>query len=255
MKGMNRLGSLIDHLPSSMLLYRFCRRYVNHFNSENNCDMHSNGELRLLQDLLPKCTTVFDVGANVGEWSELALTINPNLNLHCFEPSAATYYALHSRGLTGLVVLNHLGLSARPEEKTLYVFADGAGTNSVYRREGLNISQAQTEKIRLDTLDAYCHREQVQQIDLLKIDVEGHELDVLKGAKAMLEQGRIQRIQFEYGGTYIDARILLKDLFDLLLSLYGYRLYKIYPNALRLIERYDQVLENFQYANWLAVKS
>lgn len=250
---MNGFGSLIDYLPSSSLLYRFCRRYVNHYKGENNADLHTNGERRLLQDVLPGCVTVFDVGANIGEWAELALGINPHLKVHCFEPSAITHQRLQSRGLKGTVVLNHLGLGASPEEKTLYVFADGAGANSVYRREGLNSSQAQTEQIRLDTLDAYCQREQVQHIDLLKLDVEGHELNVLKGARAMLEQGRIQRIQFEYGGTYIDARILLKDLFDLLLP-YGYKLYKIYPNALRLVEGYDQCLENFQYANWVALR-
>lgn len=94
----------------------------------------------------------------------------------------------------------------------------------------------------------------MQQIDLLKLDVEGHELDVLKGAKHMLAQGQIKRIHFEYGGTYIDARILLKNFFDLLLPL-GYRCYKIYPNSLHLVERYDQVLENFQYSNWLAIKN
>lgn len=70
----------------------------------------------------------------------------------------------------------------------------------------------------------------------------------------MLDQGRIHQIQFEYGGTYIDARILLKDLFDFLIP-YGYRLYKIYPNELRPIECYDQRLENFQYQNWVALKN
>ena len=70
----------------------------------------------------------------------------------------------------------------------------------------------------------------------------------------MLNQGRIHRIQFEYGGTYIDARILLKDMFDLLTP-YGYRLHKIYPNRLQPVERYDQRLENFQYQNWVALKN
>jgi len=235
------------------MIFSIFRRYINRYNSENNSDMRTNGELRLLQEVLPDCATIFDVGANVGEWTELALDINPDLKIHCFEPSVATFRALQSRGIKGAVVLNHLGLGAYLGEKTLYVFADKAGTNSVYRREGLNNSQAQTEQIRMDTLDSYCQRKQIQHIDFLKLDVEGHELYVLNGALAMLNHGRIRRIQFEYGGTYIDAHILLKDIFDLLVPC-GYLLYKIYPNALHPIERYDQCLENFQYSNWVAVR-
>ena len=250
----NLFKYLVDHLPRNILIFRCFRRYINHYNSENNGEMQTNGELHLLQEVLPNCAVVFDVGANVGDWAALALGINSNLNIHCFEPSIATYQTLQARGLVGTLVLNNLGLGSIQEDRTLHVFSDGAGTNSVYRREGINAIQSKTEQISLTTLDAYCQQVQVRQIDLLKLDVEGHELDVLKGAQAMLAQGQIKRIQFEYGGTYIDARILLKDLFDLLLP-YGYRFYKIYPNSLHHEERYDQILENFQYSNWLAVKS
>ena len=253
-KILNVLTSLIDHLPASRLIFRICRHYVNVYKSENNADIHTNGELHLLKTVLPRCLVAFDVGANVGDWAALALGINPGLSVHCFEPSASTYKLLNTRGLCGSVVLNHLGLGATPEPKTLHVFSDGAGTNSIYQREGLNAAQTKSEQIQLDTLDAYCKLLQVRQIDFLKLDVEGHELDVLKGAKCMLTQGHIKRIQFEYGGTYIDARILLKDMFDLLVP-HGYKLYKVYPNSLQLAERYEQVLENFQYANWVAIKN
>jgi hypothetical protein len=92
----------------------------------------------------------------------------------------------------------------------------------------------------------------VQFIDFLKVDVEGHELEVFKGTKEMLGKGAIKYIQFEYGGCNIDARMLLKDLFNFFLP-YHYTLYKIYPHELRHVPRYDQRLENFQYQNWVAV--
>jgi FkbM family methyltransferase len=253
------LGKLVDALPANSLLYRFCIRYVNHYNGENNDDMRSNGELRWLRKVLPQCSIVFDVGANIGEWTALALNINPHLQVHCFEPSATTFRRLQVRhqGQRG-VTLNNFGLSAAPGEMTLWVFADCAGINSLYKRQGLEdgfalAEQQYGETVRLETLDAYCERLGVRQIDLLKVDVEGHELMVLKGAAQILAQGRLQRIQFEYGGTYIDARILLKDMFELLTS-YGYRLHKIYPHALRPVDRYDQRLENFQYQNWVALR-
>ena len=140
---------------------------------------------------------------------------------------------------------------------TLWVFADGAGINSLYKRQGLEdgwglAEQQQAETVRLDTLDDYCQRAGVQVIDLVKVDMEGHELEVFKGAAGMLAQGKIKRIQFEYGGCNIDSRVLLKDLFEFLLP-YGYAFYKVFPRELRRVPRYDQRLENFQYQNWVVV--
>lgn len=253
MNGNGFIKTFVDRLPISNPLYRFCRRYVNRYDGQNNADMRSNGELHWLREVLPTCSTVFDVGANVGEWTTFALGINPKLSVHCFEPSQATYCLLEAQAFGGDVILNQKGLGALSGECSLYVYAEGAGSNSIYQRTALNLAQTHTEQIQVETLDEYCERQHITNIDFLKIDVEGHELDVLKGAIVMLAKGRIRRIQFEYGGTYIDARILLKDMFDLLIS-YGYQIYKIYPDGLRLVQRYDQRLENFQYQNFAALK-
>lgn len=251
MIGKISLGKLVDAIPENELLQRFCKRYINSINGDNNNDMHRNGELHWLREVLPNCKNVFDAGANIGEWTLHALEINPNLQIHCFEPSEKTFQRLKSRSFSSQVFLNNIGLSANPGELTLYLFADEAGINSVYRREGLNVTQTRTEQIRVDTLDGYCQQQKTKEIDLLKLDVEGHELEVLKGSSEMLRGGRIKRIQFEYGGTYIDARVFLKDMFDLLMP-YGYRLYKIYPKKLVPVECYNQHMENFQYQNWVA---
>jgi len=242
-------------LPRNAFLYGACKGYVDRYNNENEDNIHTNGELRLIQTVLPQCTTVFDVGANVGDWMSLALKINPRLKIHCFEPSVATFQRLQAR--EGKAIRNNFGLSSAPSEMTLWVFAEGAGINSLYKRQGLEdgwglAEQQQTETVRLDTLDAYCQRNGVQVIDFMKVDVEGHELEVFKGAVGMLSQGKIKRIQFEYGGCNIDSRVLLKDLFDFLLP-YSFTFYKIFPHELQRVPRYDQRLENFQFQNWVAV--
>jgi hypothetical protein len=95
------LGELVDALPTNAMFYRFCRRYVEHYNGEKNSDMHSNGELRWLRQVLPQCKVVFDVGANVGDWTALALSINPAIHVHCSEPSTATFQHLQARSLGG----------------------------------------------------------------------------------------------------------------------------------------------------------
>ena len=245
---------LANNVPRNNFFYRACKSYVDLFNAENNDNIHTNGELRLMRSVLPKCKTVFDVGANIGEWTALAMEINPLLQIHCFEPSDATFQLLQARGGA---ICNNFGLSSQPGEMTLWVFTDAAGINSLYKRQGLEdgwglAEQQRKETARFDTLDAYCQRSGMQMIDFLKVDVEGHELEVFKGAKEMLEKSAIKYIQFEYGGCNIDARLLLKDIFDFFTP-YHYVLYKIYPHDQRCVSRYDQRLENFQYQNWVAV--
>lgn len=249
---------LFAHLPDSTHIYRFCRRYVDHYRGENNSDIRTNGELHFMRQRLPSCRTVFDVGANVGNWVTLTLDINPELEIHCFEPSHSTYQLFCTNPVASRVVHSNVALGAAVGEATLYVFYEGAGMNSMYRRIGLEDgfgveTQGRSEHVLVATLDQYCTEHRIDQIDYLKLDVEGYEMEVLKGAKHMLETGRIGLIQFEYGGCNIDARVLLKDFFAFFMQ-YGYTLYKIYPRRLQSVPRYDQRLEDFQYQNWVATR-
>lgn len=246
-------------LPESDAIYRLCRQYVDRYNGENNDDIATNGELRFMRQVLPRCTTVLDVGANVGDWAALALQINPRLGVHCFEPSRSTYEALVARAFPPNVVCNDFGLGAAKEERALHVFEDRLGMNSLYRRRGLEAGwglapQERTEMIRLDTLDGYCRDRGIPHVDFVKVDVEGHELEVFRGATQMFSQGRINIMQFEYGGCNIDARVLLRDLYDFFRA-FDYFFWKIYPDSLRRVERYDQRLENFQYQNWIVART
>jgi hypothetical protein len=124
----------------------------------------------------------------------------------------------------------------------------------LYKKTGLKSGWGidepkKTETVELDTLNQYCEDRNIGAIDFLKLDVEGHELEVLKGATRMLNSGSIKRLQFEYGGCFIDAGVLLKDFFELFNSL-EYIFYKIMPNGLMRIPEYDQRLENLQYKNF-----
>ncbi|MEZ4560110.1 MAG: FkbM family methyltransferase, partial [Caldilineaceae bacterium] len=203
MKRRLSLGRFIDLLPQNRHLYRICKRYLNRYDGNNNSDMYTNGEMWWLQRVLPECRVVFDVGANVGNWAAAALSINSTVSVHCFEPSEAAFKKLSDRSFDGAsIYLNHLGLSETAGETTLFVFEPASTVNSLYQRDGIEITQTQTEKVRLDTVDAYCRREGIDRIDLLKIDTEGHELMVLNGAAEMLKKSNISRIQFEYGGAY-----------------------------------------------------
>jgi hypothetical protein len=108
------------------------------------------------------------------------------------------------------------------------------------------------EKVKFNTVDNFCSENNINHISFLKIDTEGNELAVLYGAAHFIMNGRIDIVQFEYGGTYIDAGILLRDIFSFFEDK-PYTLYKLMQYELKPIQAYSQELENFQYSNYVAL--
>lgn len=246
--GFRRLWSV---LPRSKSLFQLSRMYVDFCNGENNPDFRFNGELLTLRRLLPKCKVAFDVGANVGDWTSEALAINPSLQVHCFEPSARTFAELSARKLPPQVKLNHLAFSSEPGEATLYLHETASNLNSLYAEASSGqASVSGTETIQLQPLDDYCRSTGVERIDYLKIDTEGHELAVLRGANRMLSTHAAGYVQVEYSDGYLEAGALLRDVFTLMQG-HGYRAYKITPKGLVLFEKYQSSIENFRLCNWL----
>lgn len=90
------------------------------------------------------------------------------------------------------------------------------------------------------------------EIDLVKIDVEGHELSVLNSFGAALF--KTKSIQFEFGGTCIDTRIFLQD-FWYFFSKNNYQIYRITPFGLQKIDAYRECDESFYYTNFIAVNN
>jgi FkbM family methyltransferase len=239
-------------------LYEFCARYVDRYNGDNNSNPETNGEYIFLRKQLegvgrPCAGIVFDVGANIGDWLSLAFSINPRNNFHCFEPSKPAYDRLARKRLPENVRLNHLGLGEADEVRELYIVDDGSGMNSLYDRRGMDVARAiKKERVDITTIDGYCERNRIAQIDFLKVDVEGHELGVLRGMSRMMERGLVHVIQFEYGGCNLDARVHLCDIWDFL-EPHGFRFYKLFPEGPRRVGKYQQRLETFKYSNWVAV--
>ena len=248
-------------LPRSSLLKTICHRYVEHCDSpsgENNGDPERNGEYRFLRVVGPRLGTVFDVGANRGDWTAAVLATAPRVTrVVAFEPWAPTFAKLSARDFPSHVVLEQAALSSEEGKATLHGYGTYPEMNSFHSRTGIQDYLADTQPDRTEqvatwTLDGYCQRKGIERIDFLKVDTEGHEWEVLQGARKLLANGSIGIIQFEYGGTYIDSRRLLKDVFELLTCL-GYCLHKIVPRGLVACPAYSQRLENFQYKNFIAV--
>ena len=107
-----------------------------------------------------------------------------------------------------------------------------------------------TSQIVTKILDEFCSDHKIEHIHFLKMDVEGNELNILNGAKRMIENDSIDFIQFEFGGCNIDSRTFFQDFFYLLKE--RYRIYRILKNGLYPIDSYSEKYEIFITTNYLA---
>jgi FkbM family methyltransferase len=213
--------------------------------------------LRYIQKKIPFNSTplLMDVGANKGDYSVLILNIfGEKCKLMAFEPAKDMYEALSKRLLGTQALSFPFGLGSSSGTFQLYRHPDKPGLSSVYNRNltHLNMNLSQTESITLDTLEAFCNARNITFIDFLKIDVEGHELEVLKGAGKLLSNCQIRFIQFEFGGCNLDSRTYLRDFFMLLNE--SYRIYRIVTDGLHPLANYYEILECFTTTNFLAEK-
>lgn len=223
----------------------------------------TSGELALVKlveasESSPCC--VFDVGANVGQFLDLVTgrSQRTDLTIHSFEPGREAFARLHQRfGSDGRIHLNNTALGSQAGEATLFSDQPASGLSSLTRRDlsHVNRSMDLSQTVQVDTLDGYCSRHGITSIDLLKIDVEGHEWDVLHGAKALFESQAIHSVTFEFGGTHVDTRCFMRDFFHFFRER-EMDLYRITPRGyLRHLPRYSESLEQFVTTNYLAQRS
>jgi FkbM family methyltransferase len=159
--------------------------------------------------------TVFDVGANVGELTLLFSRFTAGARgggVHAFEPSRAAFERLEivcRAANRNNIILNNLALADKNGFIRLHVYEDNyLSFNSQAARPlkdyGLDLEPVGIEEVPATTIDDYCDEKGIEQIDLLKVDTEGAELQVMKGAQKMLKSGRIKCLTFEFGQTTFD---------------------------------------------------
>jgi FkbM family methyltransferase len=200
--------------------------------------------------------TVFDVGANVGSFSrELARRLGPDARIFAFEPAGETYRSL-IRNLEGVRGVEAFNFAFGETEGVIKLYSDepGSGLASTYRRrlDHFGIAMDTVEEVPVKTIDGFCAEQGINSIDFLKLDVEGHEMAVLSGARGVLESGAVDFIQFEFGGCNIDSRTFFQDFYYLLSP--RYQLYRIVSGGIVPIERYKEKYEAFITTNYLAVR-
>jgi FkbM family methyltransferase len=230
--------------PVSKALYlaarTYSRAYVN-----LNYDMKTNGEFYLLDRLCnADVSTIFDVGANKGEYALACLGRIKQAQVHCFEIVPATFSKLSRNVSSPNVRLNNFGLSDAPGELVINYSALDDGSSSLI--EGSNIHRGDWQKIAVKVVsgDSYVRDNGIRKIDWLKVDVEGAEHLVFQGFSNSFDHGLIGAVQFEFGMVNIYSKVLLKDFWSFF-EARGFVIGPVMPKGVKF-RRYDTRDEDFQ---------
>ncbi len=187
--------------------------------------------------------TAFDVGAHIGETAMSYLHAFPAAHVHAFEPHPNSFACLASIKSDRLHP-HRLAMSDRSGEAAFFVYDDvtdpsaaipASTSNSLVRERQFGLVAGEftkSIKVACTTVDAFCAANGVEQVDLLKIDTEGHEVAVLDGARETLRERGVRFVFLEYetvlplpntvGGALAPAAERLEPL--------GFRLVASYPN-------------------------
>lgn len=193
---------------------------------------------------------LIDVGVNRGKYSDAIIKSFPHSTIYLFEPQKYLYDILVNKySMNDKIKLFNIALDSNEGEVTLVKGFEGDGEASIYSRKYLKNKKKIEEKVKCNRLDNIILN---QKIDFIKIDVEGNEMRVLNGMKKIIHN--IKVIQIEFGGTWIDSRFFYRDLFDYF-KVYNFDLYRIAPNELIKINKYEEIDEYFTFTNFVAINN
>lgn len=177
-------------------------------------------ELTFLKKYVKKSWICLDIGANIGFYTlNLSKLVDKNGKIYAIEPSPTNYKKLNENiAINNLdnCITSNIALSSQSGE---FLFSVSPHHNSGWGRLG-KWKSAQSEVIvNVKTLDDFLIFNNISNIDFLKIDIEGHELEFLEGAKNTLKNGIIKRIMIEYCGYVLEPQgISLKQYVDAIMN-------------------------------------
>ncbi len=162
---------------------------------------------------------IFDVGSNVGESIELFLDLYENPTIYSFEPQKESFEILIDKyDKNEKIKLFKLAFGSKKEELNLKINIKSStstfskiNTNSKYfKLKSLILSNKKKniflneEKAQVEKIDNFLVNQKIQYIDILKIDTEGFELEVIKGAEEALKKTKVIIIEFHLNDMYLD---------------------------------------------------
>lgn len=228
-----------------------CRCVIKYHLGESP-DALETGERWLVQCVASYGDRFIDVGANVGDWLGMARESGAGRPFAAlaFEPSESAFAELNRRfGGDSGIMLSNVALGGAPG--SLEFFEEpGAGRGSTLVAEFMR-TRGTTRTVTVTTLDAALRDAGWNRVDLLKIDAEGYDLQVMRGAHEAIFARAIGVIQFEYNRAWQLAGDTLRAAYVLLESS-GYRVFVLKRDGLYTLD-YLRYEEYFEYTNFVAI--
>jgi FkbM family methyltransferase len=228
-------------------------------NLKRPLDLVNEEELLVIANYIKDGDVIFDVGAHKGEWSRIALDNYKNLKVYLFEAIPEIFDKLsieiYNYKENNDIILENFAIGDKIEQRTFYYYEEIPGLSGYYRRSKatediINITPKEIINGKVFTLDNYCKALNINKINILKIDTEGADFDVMKGAKGLIEAGKIDAIEFEYGGCWQENGTKLEDAYYFLVDR-GYEILKATKEGLVPFV-FTALEENYNFAIFLA---
>lgn len=204
--------------------------------------------------------TCIDVGANIGSYSHAVKKNIDSANIYAIEPHPTAFeklklnsnrfgYRAFNLALSDCVelvdIFDYVSLESKDDSSTHASLYKDVVSNK--RHEKVN-----QYKIQSITLDQFLIDQNIEHINLLKIDTEGHEFSILMGAKNALELKKIDIIQFEFNSMNLSSRVFMKDFFEILSD---YNLYRLIQDGwIPILIENPLISELFAYQNIVAIR-
>lgn len=241
--------------------YRLGRQMYMEARGDFNNDMAANGE-RFVQNMVLRAVpaddlVIFDIGANVGDWTLGLINrlekggVQPKV--HLFEPVDSTLEVLRSRipSAGDRVIVEGIALSSRKGVEVFFVLSEkSSGRNSMHEDPA---SPSVRIEVPVETMAGYCNRMGIDHVHLAKCDAEGHDLEVIRGALPLLDDGRVSVMQFEYNHRWIFSRSFLRDVFEITVGR-QYVLGKVQPDHVAVFGEWHPELERYFEGNYLLIR-
>jgi FkbM family methyltransferase len=214
-----------------------------------------DSEIRIASKFLKSAApVVFDVGANVGKWSERMLKAHPEVTVYMFEPSPKCREEIYKLGLSRNILIP-AALGSSPGVSRLNFSSDTDGSASLHARGDSYFQDREYRSIEVEvtTIDQVLEKHSIEFVDFMKMDIEGHEFNALEGASKSLKEKRIGALSFEFGSGNINSRTFFRDFWKLLSSS-GFSISRIAPGDILIpIHEYYEDLEYYRgVSNYIA---
>ncbi len=167
---------------------------------------------------------IFDIGANGGQTIKEYRPWFPKATIVCFEPDPTTYDRLKAAvRRDALVQTYNIALAEKPGRLRF----DNRSPVTEIRAIARDQSDEALPWVEVSTVDRYCAERTIGRIDLLKIDTEGHDLHVIRGAADMLDRAAIGILIAECSFADSARLVQFPNIHSEMLSR-GYRLFGVY---------------------------